>query len=289
MAIKESEFVVVDVPLTEIYCDTQFNCRGAIIPVEVDELTRSIEAHGLQQPIVIQPWTNTPGKKWRIISGHRRYTAFTVLKEQNTKFNYIPAKIIEGLDNYQAKLLNLEENIKRKDLNILQEAQAIKLFFEAGWTQKATATALGVDLNWVHTRYALLKLPDLIQAEAAAGILTQEHIKQLAQMKKIEDQYEAVKKIKNAKLLGEKRKIEVRAKKTDPLKKRKRSEAEIFELINIMGSTIGYGLHTRVAAWIAGQISDFEIHQEIKKFAEAQGKIYIIPTDIGHALGVVSK
>ena len=279
-ALVESKMKTFEIPMNDLYCDNEFNCRGRIIPRDVDELTRSIESVGLQQPIVVQPWNKVAGKKWRIVSGHRRYTAFVVLGKMS-----IPAIIKENLDDLEAKKLNLVENLKRKDLNIVQEANAIKMFFDAGWKQQETADAMEQTLSWVQTRFSLLKLPEIIQDEAAAGFLTQEHIRQIAQLKGLDKQIEATKKIKNSKLLGEKRKIQVHEKKVDPLKKKKRKEHEIYEVMNIMAGSIGVGLHTRFAAWICGQISDFELHRDIENYAKENGKTYVMPPDIKNALG----
>ena len=72
---QSKEMVVHDIPMSDIYCDNDFNCRGYIPPHDVITLAKSILANKLQQPIVIQPWDQIPGKLWRIVSGHRRYTA----------------------------------------------------------------------------------------------------------------------------------------------------------------------------------------------------------------------
>ncbi len=286
LALTESEVKNYDIPMDDIYCDDGFNCRGPIVPMDVDDLTRSIEANGLEQAIVIQPWTGRSGKKWRIVSGHRRFTAFLVLRKNDpAKYSSIRATIKEGLTELQAKKLNLEENLKRKDLNILQEAKALQVYVNATWNAREIAEDLGQPEPWVRTRLSLLKLPELIQAEAEAGFLTQEHIKQLAMMKQTQQQYDAVKRIKESKLAGEKKKIEIKPKKpNDPLKKRKRERHEMFTLINQMKEVIGFGLHTRVLAWAAGEISDLEIHRDIKEAAQKAGKNYVIPAEVQAAL-----
>lgn len=276
--LVESALKAFEIPLEDIYCDDHFNCRGPIPPIDVIPLARSIDAVGLQQPITLQPWDKQPGKKYRILSGHRRFQAFRLLDPPRKT---IPAIINEKpLSELDCRRLNLEENLKRKDLNILQEALAIKPFQDAGWTQDDMARELLQSKGWVQARTALLKLPEDIQQVAAAGLLTQEHIKQLATMKSRQAQVDAVKKIKDAKLAGDKKKIEVVKKKKDPLAKKKREPSEIIEMIEVIQKVLDYGFHTRCLAWSAGEISDFQLLRDLRDEAAKCGIVYEIPKEI---------
>lgn len=276
--LVESELKTFEVPLGDIFCDENFNCRGAIVPRDVVDLARSIDSVGLQQPITLQPWDKIDGKKFRILSGHRRFCAFQLLSPPKPT---IPAIInSKPLTELDARKLNLEENLKRKDLNILQEAMALKPFDAAGWTQEDMARELNQSKGWIQARMALLKLPEDIQQVAAAGLLTQEHIKQLASMKSRQAQVEAVKKIKDAKIAGDKKKIEVKPKKKDVLSKKKREPAEIFEMIELISNVIGFGFYTRTLAWSAGEISEYQLLRDLRDEAEKKGITYTIPAEI---------
>ncbi len=273
--LVESKLKTYEIPLIEIYCDNDFNCRGPIPPIDVVDLARSIELNGLQQPITIQPWDKMPGKKYRIVSGHRRFQAHRIIPLVT-----IPAIIKEGMDELTARKLNLEENIKRKDLNILQEARALKPFCDAGWTQDLMCGQLNQSRGWLQARIALLQLPEEIQQEAAAGYLTQEHIKQLATLKHKELQFEAVKKIKSAKINNEKGRIRVAPKKANPLAKRVRDRTEGFAMMETIQDVLGNGFHTRCMAWILGEIADIELYRDIKEEAQKQGKNWQIPQSV---------
>lgn len=269
---------IQDILMKDIFCDNSFNCRGFIPPIDVMDLVKSIEDIGLQQPIIVQPW-NKDGFKWRIISGHRRYTAMKVL-ERDT----INAIISEVIDELQARKLNLEENLKRKNLNILQEAQALVPFCRAGWTQQEIAKQFSESVNWAHVRVNLLKLPEDIQQTAAAGILTQEHIKQLAQMKGNKDMmYEAVRKIKLSRESGERKKIVAKPKKIKPFKKRFRDKNELHKMLQHVMEYIEPGLTTRALAWAAGEISDYEFYREIETYCAENEIPYEIPQEIMQA------
>src|SRR5690606_25873258 len=98
--IKESTEKLYEISLTDIYIDNAFNCRGAIAPIDVVDLAKSIKADGLQQPIIVEPFEH-PKYKYRIISGHRRFVAHRV-NEAKT----IQCKVVTGLNEFQARRLN---------------------------------------------------------------------------------------------------------------------------------------------------------------------------------------
>lgn len=280
MKIETSNQVEL-IPVADIFCDDEFNCRGAIIPTDVLSLARSIEEKGLLQPITVQPWTAMEGKKYRIVAGHRRYMAHVVNEAKE-----IRAIVVKGLSELDAALLNLQENLERASLNILQEALAIKRFALAGWTQEEMGREVGRPKPWVQARVSLLKLPEEIQLEAAAGFLTQEHIRQLATMKSKDAMYEAVRKIKNAKLLGDKRPIKI-AKKKEAFRKRVRNGGEIREQQELLQDVIGNNLATRFAAWACGDISTYEWYRDIRDAANDMGILWEIPADIMEEVNAV--
>ncbi len=266
-----SDYEVRQVKLEDIYLDAEFNCRGDIRPLDVIDLVHDIERNGLQFPITVQE-IDDPVYNYRIIAGHRRFTAFKVLKRET-----IPAMVREGLDEVQARLLNLTENLKRKELNILQEAKAVQKLNTLGLTQHAIANELGMSRSWVQVRINLLGLPQAIQEEAAAGHLNQLQIKELSSLGDSEKQYEAVKRIKNARLNGEKGISVAKKPEENPDSKKRQAKNIVKEMIIHIGKTLGYGLTTRALAWANGEISSSDLYMEIKKAAEEQGIKYVIP------------
>lgn len=265
------------IPLDKIYLDAEFNCRGAIMPLDVIDLVKDIDNNDLQFPIAIQHAKDVEnglpeGFNYRIIAGHRRYVAFKVLKRDT-----IPAMIKTGLNELQARLINFNENLRRKNLNILQEARAVFQLKALGMTQEAIAAELGNSRSWVQSRFHLLDLPVEIQEEAAAGMINQYQIKQIYGMGSKEAQYEAVRKIKNARLNGE-RGIDLGKKaKDDPFKKKRQSKTAVQEIIDHLGASIGFGLHTRVLAWANGSINSAELFFDIKRFANENEIDYKVP------------
>jgi ParB family chromosome partitioning protein len=192
-----NNYEVQEIDISSIYSDNDFNCRGPIPKIDVVDLAKDIERNSLMFPISVQPVkdaTGVPeGYSYRVIAGHRRLAAFIVLNKTT-----IPAMIRRGLNELQARILNLGENLKRQNLNLLQEAKALQKLRELGLTQEQIAMELGSSRSWVQVRVNLLSLPEAIQNEAAAGMLNQSQIKQIYSLKTPERQYEAVRKIKNS-------------------------------------------------------------------------------------------
>lgn len=275
--IQMSEYTVQDIEIDKIWSDDDFNCRGIILPIDVIDLAKDIDSNGLQFPIAVQPIDdiekNIPeGFNFRIVAGHRRFAAFKILKCET-----IPAMIKTGLNEIQARLLNLGENLKRQALNIVQEAKAIEHLRNLGLNRRQVAEALGMSISWVQVRFNLLDLPTQIQDEAAAGLLNQYQIKEIFSLDTKERQFEAVKEIKNARLRGEKGVSVGKKPKENPFQKRRQPKNVVQEMINHMSKSIGFGLHTRTLAWANGEINSAELFFDIKQFAEDHNIEYTIP------------
>lgn len=271
------EYEVKHIPIPEIYNDIDFNCRGIILPIDVIDLARDIEINGLQFPIAIQPASeagNIPaGFEYRIIAGHRRFVALQVLRCKT-----IPAMIKRGLSEVKARLINFSENLKREDLNLLQEAKAVQKLRFLGLIQEEIAKQLGISRGWVQVRLNLLTLPVDIQEEAAAGIINQTQVRQLLSLRTPERMYEAVKKIKRAHEKGI-RGLDVEAKpQENPKSKKRQSKTVVQEMIVYLGSNIGYGLHTRVLAWANGEISMEDLYFDLKDYAKEHNIDFSIPS-----------
>lgn len=255
-------------PVKEIYSDPEFNCRGAIAPYDVIDLARSIAQSGLQQAIVVQPYTKVAGKLYRIVMGHRRFQACIVNKMDTVKSTINP-----NLNDEQARILNLQENLQRKDLNLLQEARALEKFLIAGKTMKDIAKDLNVSSGWVQVRISLLELDEKLQNEAAAGVITQEHIKDLVSIDDPEERYRVVREIKDRKERGEKSRIKIKdltdQKRTIKEKAKKfRDRGDLLKLQTYFRETVGNGIVTRIIGWTCGELTTEELAVTIMEHFE---------------------
>lgn len=249
---------VVDLPVDQIFADDQFNCRGNIAPLDVVELMRSIEQNGLQQAIVVQPFTKGDFR-YRIVMGHCRHRCFQLLKRTT-----IPCIIRTDLSDLQAMTLNLVENLHRTNLSIMQEARAINKYFVAGCTQDDVARMINKSRGWVQIRYTALRLDPAIQVEIEAGFLSQEQIKQVYALPSKDLQFEAVRDIKDSKIRGDRKKIDLKPKKQyQPDVKRVMALNEIFDLQNEIYDKIGNNFGTRCLACAAGEITRSELMKDV--------------------------
>jgi len=125
------------------------------IAPEDDALISSIREHGLLQPILIRPLTHG----FEIIAGHRRFKACRSLR-----WRFISCKLREMSDK-QAYEIQLTENIQRKSMDPIEEAEAFRRYvIDFGWGGVTElAKKLGKSEEYVSHRIQLLKLPDDIK------------------------------------------------------------------------------------------------------------------------------
>jgi ParB family chromosome partitioning protein len=260
------------IPMESVVADEEFNCRGAIAPIDVADLARDIQERGLIQPVTVAP---ADDGKYNLIAGFRRYWAHKVNK-MKTIFAVIRTDMT---DPKAARFFNLAENLQRQDLDILQEAQAMIRLFELGVGEVETAERLGKSRGWVQIRYLLLKLPHEVQLEAAAGMINQRHIRELYAVYRTEGEeavFEGVKRLKTAKSLGKKR-VRISAKKRDPEKKEMQTRGAMFAMQAHIHSHLGNGLATRVLAWTSGEISDKELFDTLSMVCDNKEIQYLRP------------
>lgn len=270
---------VVDIPLKDIFSDSEFNIRGIINMPDVVDLARNINTHGLQQPIAVQPY-NKEGYKYRIVLGHRRFAAHQYLQRET-----IPAIIKHNLSEIQALALNFNENVNRKDLNVLEEAHGVKRFLDAGETIESTAKLVNKGKRWVGVRFQLLKMPEPIQHEAAAGYLTQSQIEELASLDDPDLQLATVRRIKEAILNGQQRLPKVKEKKKNPTVMKRRKPDEMYEMVNhIIDETGVTNPFTRAIAWCNGEINDLDLYRDMVEYFREKGIAYSPPMEVAHLI-----
>lgn len=280
---------VENVNLDAIYINEDFNCRGPIAPIDVLDLVKDIERRtiiegdeivdpGLIEPIILSelplPDQQTYNKQYNLVAGFRRMKSFIILKRPQ-----IPAIIKPPMTELDARILNLNENLQRKDLNIAQEAHALKELFDLGIGEVKIAETLHKSRGWVQIRGLFLDLPTDIQNEVAAGVINQmqiRHLHTIMNKQGKEKLYEVARKIKDAKTKGEKL-PETNPRRQVITAKLVRTKQEMFNLMDHIRVTVGNGLHTRTIAWCAGEISSLELYESIKEYATVKGVIYTIP------------
>ena len=256
------QYDVFSLPVSEMFYDADFNCRGAFTLQSVEELAQSIDELGLQFPVVVQPAEEVEGFeqegfRWRLIVGHRRFRAVTTF----LKWTEIPATVWSGLTDRQARLFNFTENLERQDLNVLEEARALGRLFPEGASLRAAARELKRHTRWVQARFRLLKLPEEVQVKVAAGTLSLVDMEAVTQFEASEEQIKAAKDIARAKRRGR------HPSETKPGRsfRYRKTKAQINRMIAKLMEHGLDGLTTRALAWAAGSISDDDFEEDIRQ------------------------
>jgi len=121
----------------------------------LEALAASIKAQGVVQPIVVRP---IGPSRYEIVAGERRWRAAKLAGMAT-----VPA-VIPRLDELSAMAVALVENIQRADLNVLEEAAALRrLIDECGLTHEQCAVAVGKSRVSVSNLLRLFDLPEEIQ------------------------------------------------------------------------------------------------------------------------------
>ena len=146
----------------------------------IAQLAASIQDQGFLQPLLVVP---TPGGRYRIVAGERRYRA-----GRKAGVDTIPC-IVRDLDVTQQMEIALIENLQREDLNPMEAARGIDaLKTQCGYTQEKIAARLGMSRPAVANMLRLLTLPDEVTEMVRDGLLTAGHARVLAGLNSREDQ-----------------------------------------------------------------------------------------------------
>ena len=137
----------------------------------LEDLTKSIKERGIIQPLIVRKSSNNNGQ-FEIIAGERRWQA-----AQNAGLHDVPVMIIEA-DNLKSLEFAIIENIQRKDLNPIEEAQGYKrLIDEFNYDQDRVSKFVGKSRSHVTNTLRLLNLPEKVQRSLINGDISQGHAK----------------------------------------------------------------------------------------------------------------
>lgn len=149
------------------------NPRGAFSETELNELSESIKARGVVQPIVVRPVNGEAGG-FEIIAGERRWRA-----AQAAALHEIPV-IVRDMSDRQALEVAIIENVQRADLNAIEEAAGYrKLIDTYEYKQDELAGIVGKSRSHLTNILRLLKLPPGVQDLVREGTLSAGHARAL--------------------------------------------------------------------------------------------------------------
>tara|TARA_B100000614_G_scaffold209702_1_gene192637 strand:- start:59 stop:910 length:852 start_codon:yes stop_codon:yes gene_type:complete len=135
------------------------------------DLANSIKERGIIQPLIVRK-SDDHDNKYELIAGERRWQA-----AQSAGLHEVPVVEIEA-DNLKSLELAIIENVQRKDLNAIEEAESYKnLIDNFGYDQDRVSQFIGKSRSHISNSLRLLSLPlkliDLVRNDK----ITQGHAK----------------------------------------------------------------------------------------------------------------
>lgn len=160
---------IVNVRIDEII-PNRFQPRLAFDEQALKDLADSIKMHGIIQPLVLR----RVGDKYEIIAGERRYKASVLVGLQT-----VPAVIL-NLDDQKSAEVAVVENLQRKDLSAIEEAQSFKKILDMGYlTQEELAVRMGVSQSTVANKLRLLNLTIPVKEALLHNKISERHARSL--------------------------------------------------------------------------------------------------------------
>ncbi len=150
------------------------------------ELAESIRRYGVLQPLTVR----REDRQFLLISGERRLRAAMM-----AGLDRVPCLILDAGEEDSA-VLAMVENLHRRDLDFLEEAEGIlRLVNVFDLSQEEAARRLGRSQSAIANKLRILKLPpDLLQRIRAAG-LTERHARALLRLEGNEQRRQALEEI----------------------------------------------------------------------------------------------
>lgn len=145
----------------------KFQPRTKFEQDSLKDLSDSIKANGILNPIVVR---RTDADKFEILAGERRYQAALL-----AGLKKVPVRIL-GVNDKQAMIIGLVENLQREDLNVMEVAAGLeRLVQEFKYSHEEIAAAIGRSRPMISNILRLLSLPQEIQDMVREGQLDMGH------------------------------------------------------------------------------------------------------------------
>jgi ParB family transcriptional regulator, chromosome partitioning protein len=155
---------------TDLLRPNKFQPRTHMDDDRIEDLSRSIRANGIIQPIVVRKVE----QGYEIVAGERRWRA-----AQRAGLLKVPV-VVRDIPEEKLLAVALIENIQREDLNPIEEALAYRrLSDEFNLTQEQIAEAVGKDRSSIANFVRLLRLPLEVRANVASNTLSMGHARAL--------------------------------------------------------------------------------------------------------------
>ncbi len=167
---KKIEEILVDKIIPNPY-----QPRKSFSQVGLEELSASIKAYGILQPISVR---KIGEDRYELIAGERRLKAAR-LAELKT----IPAIVNNSYTDADSAILAIIENLQREDLNFMEEAEGYSnLIEDHGFTQQSLAARIGKSQSTIANKLRILRLEINIKRRLLENGLTERHARALLKL-----------------------------------------------------------------------------------------------------------
>ena len=183
---KNTDVQVLPVPLSKIV-PNPYQPRKEFESEALSELADSIRQYGVLQPLLV-----APGKDgtYILIAGERRLRA-SIMAGLGT----VPV-IVSEYTTQQIAEIALIENLQRKDLHYLEEAEGYeKLVNTFHLTQESMAIRVGKKQSTIANKLRLLRLPVSVRNKLHDSDLTERHARVLLKLENEETQKAVLQKV----------------------------------------------------------------------------------------------
>ena len=162
--------------------------RRSFSQVGLEELSASIRAYGILQPISVR---RIGEDRYELIAGERRLKAAR-LAELKT----IPAIINDNYTDADSAILAIIENLQREDLNFMEEAEGYaNLIEDHGFTQQSLAERIGKNQSTIANKLRILRLETNVKKRLLENGLTERHARALLRLPDEESRIRALDRI----------------------------------------------------------------------------------------------
>ena len=125
---------------------------------DLEDLSNSIKSKAILSPILVTLSNEKNDSSYDLIAGERRWRA-----AQMAKIHEVPCIVVSDVDANSASVMSLIENIQRKDLNAIEEAQGLnELINQHNYTQESAGKIVGKSRVYITNSLRLLKLQEKI-------------------------------------------------------------------------------------------------------------------------------
>ena len=210
--------------------------RRQFEPEELRELGESIRLYGILQPLTVR---KTGPTTFELVAGERRLRAAVLAGMEN-----VPC-ILLNVDAEQSGLLALVENLQRKDLDFIEEAEGLRSLIRSyGMSQEEAARCISKSQSAVANKLRILKLPpDVLEKLRSAGY-TERHARALLRLEEPEAQRKALEAIIAGDLTVAKTEayIDALLRRGEEEKKKRKTPVVVLKDVRIFLNTVTRGL-----------------------------------------------